>query len=364
MKEPKIINRQVPVLLENMYLINPQLNSIVKGIQSMARRKKLTVRMSSSFDEVTGWCRRAKLRAAIVLSYSKSDAADLARRFYERGIHPVFTNMQLEDTAYPYSCVTQNYRDACFCLVTEAAKNGAKKIAYVGNNPDSYTDQLRFREMMQALKENSLECDVYENSGNIKDCIESFLKRAGEYDAVICANDIIAVLLVRRVKDAERMNIMGFGGMEISERIGGFATVELDYFSVGSHAVELFALLSKESDIGNVTMTVNSRVAHGGERKESRGKDVKKEGERIDFYDDGEVLRTTALENLLLNCDDVDRSILRSLLRGEHYNIIEENSYISLNTIKYRIKNMIKNAGVSDKNELLELVRSYDIDLN
>lgn len=160
------------------------------------------------------------------------------------------------------------------------------------------------------------------------------------------------------------MNIMGFGGMEISERIGGFATVELDYFSVGSHAVELFALLSKESDIGNVTMTVNSRVAHGGERKESRGEDVKKEGERIDFYDDGEVLRTTALENLLLNCDDVDRSILRSLLRGEHYNIIEENSYISLNTIKYRIKNMIKNAGVSDKNELLELVRSYDIDLN
>lgn len=40
MKEPKIINQQVPVLLENMYLINPQLNSIVKGIQSMARRKK------------------------------------------------------------------------------------------------------------------------------------------------------------------------------------------------------------------------------------------------------------------------------------------------------------------------------------
>ena len=173
MKGPKIINQQVPVLLENMYLINPQLNSIVKGIQSMARRKKLTVRMSSSFEEVAGWCRRAKLRAAIVLSYSKSDAADLARRFYERGIHPVFTNMELEDTAYPYSCVTQNYRDACFCLVTEAAQNGAKKIAYVGNNPDSYTDQLRFREMMQALKENSLECDIYENSGNIKDCIEA-----------------------------------------------------------------------------------------------------------------------------------------------------------------------------------------------
>ena len=72
--------------------------------------------------------------------------------------------------------------------------------------------------------------------------------------------------------------------------------------------------------------------------------------------------RTSSLENLLLNCDDVDRGILRCLLRGDHYSAIEENNYISLNTIKYRIGKMIKNAEVADKAALLDLLRSFDID--
>ena len=34
---------------------------------------------------------------------------------------------------------------------------------------------------------------------------------------------------------------------------------------------------------------------------------------------------------------------------------------LGIDTIKYRINKMIKNAGVEDKNGLLALIRSYDI---
>lgn len=360
MKQLKIVDQPVPVLLKDMYLVNPQLNSIVKGIQSMARRKKLTVRMTSSFDEVIDWCFRGNVRAAIVLSYSKAEAELLARRFYEKRIHPVFTNMQPDGSVYPYSCVTQDYHYICDLLVSEAVRGGAKKIAYVGNNPDSYTDYQRFCELQRGVKEYGLLCDVYDNVGNIRDCIDAYLHRADEYDAVICANDIIAVLLVRQFKNPESRNIMGFGGMVIGEQIRGFKTIALDYFGIGSHAVEIYSLLVKEKDIESITMTVTSRDTHEAETLRPRTEEGEAR-ERIDFYDDGDVIRTSALENLLLNCDDVDRTILRCLLRGDHYNTIEENNYISLNTIKYRINKMIKNAGVEDKNGLLALIRSYDI---
>lgn len=363
MKQPSPFGQQVPVLLENMFLVNPQLNSIVKGVQSMARRRKLTVRMSSSFDEVAAWCRRGKVRAAIVLSCSKAEAASLCRRFYEHRVHPVFTNMQPEGCGYPYSCVMQDYRDACDRIIGEVVSRGAEKIAYVGHNPDSYTDSLRFGELRRGVQEHRLQCDVYENTGDLRACIDAFLRRADEYGAVICANDIIAVLLVRRFDDPESHNIMGFGGMVIGEQIRGFTTAVLDYFGVGSHAVEIFSLLVKEQDIGNITMTVTSRLAHeAAARPRAVGGGSHSERKRIDFYGDGEVQRTSSLENLLLNCDDVDRGILRCLLRGDHYSAIEENNYISLNTIKYRIGKMIKNAEVADKAALLDLLRNFDID--
>ena len=34
MKQLKIVDKPVPVLLKDMYLVNPQLNSIVKGVKN------------------------------------------------------------------------------------------------------------------------------------------------------------------------------------------------------------------------------------------------------------------------------------------------------------------------------------------
>ena len=85
MKRLKIVDQPVPVLLKDMYLVNPQLNSIVKGIQSMARRKKLTVRMTSSFDEVIDWCFRGNVRAAIVKKIASAAGGEVSARNNEQG---------------------------------------------------------------------------------------------------------------------------------------------------------------------------------------------------------------------------------------------------------------------------------------
>ena len=354
----KIMEQPVPVFVSETYFVNHQLNRVVKGIQNAARRKKLTVRMTSSLPEVIGWCKSWEISTCIVLCYSLADASEIARTFYTEQIHPIFTNMQ-PDSPYPYSCVTQDYFDAC-SYVVEVIADMRGKVAYVGKNPDSYTDALRYKEVELALREYGRGCDVYSNSGSINACIDAFLSHADEYAAVICANDNVAVLLSRKFAHPEEHNIMSFGGIIMSEHINGITSVGIDYFGVGEHAVEVFSLLSKSRGIRSVIMTVTDakgreKLIHGSAAADS-GRD-----ERIDFYDDEEVRRTSALENLLANCDEVDKQILISLLNGESYASIEENSYISLHTIKYRINKMIERAEVADKNALLSLLRNYDI---
>lgn len=347
----------IPVLVTETYYTNYHLNRVAKGIQSAARRKKLSVRMSSVLEEIISWCKEQDLPSCIVLCYSLADAAEYAKAFYNANIHPIFTNMQ-PDSPYPYSCVTQDYFDICDRVV-EAIADMHGKVAYLGKNPDSYTDAMRYKEIRLALCGHSLDCDVYNNSGDVNACIQSFLPHVEEYAAVICANDNIAVLLSRKLEHPEKYNIMSFGGLVISGHVNGITSVEMDYFSVGEHSVEVFSLVCKNDGIRSIIMTVADMRQDGHSRRISAAE--KEQEVRIDFFDDAEVRRTTALENLLANCDEVDREILGGLLRGESYSTIEENSYISLHTIKYRINKMIDHAQVADKNELLALLRSYEI---
>lgn len=364
MKRPdtEATNVQVPVLIENMYLINAQLNRIVKGIQSMAQRRKLTVRMTTSFEELVAWCRTAELRAAIVLCYSKADAQILVRKFWEAELHPVFVNMQLYNSGYPYSCVIQDYGQSCYRLVKEFSACGLTRFAYLGNNPDSHTDLLRRQGLRRAATEDGLSYDVYDNNADLTHCIDAFISHIADYDAVICVNDIVALLLMQRLGPIDKPRIAGFGGMTIGEKMDGFTTVAVDNFNLGQHAVELCVMLAKQGDVSNLTMMVSSPIVLGPKRKKtapSPHTDTVSNDGRIDFYNDAAVVRVMGLENLLLNCDDVDRCILSALLEGERYEAIEENQYISLSTVKYRVNKMVRNAGVNDRNELLELVRSF-----
>ena len=77
------------------------------------------------------------------------------------------------------------------------------------------------------------------------------------------------------------------------------------------------------------------------------------------FYEDYEINEMMMLEKLLYESEDLDRQIVRSLLRGESYEQIAENYYLTVSTVKYRVKKMVGLCNLKHRSQLLELLRKY-----
>ena len=69
------------------------------------------------------------------------------------------------------------------------------------------------------------------------------------------------------------------------------------------------------------------------------------------------------VEAVLAGCDDLDLSILRGLADGARYEELSEALFISVNTLKYRLKKIMAAARVHDRRELAELMMKYEIKL-
>jgi len=65
------------------------------------------------------------------------------------------------------------------------------------------------------------------------------------------------------------------------------------------------------------------------------------------------------LEKLLYESEDLDKQIVRHLLEGDSYEQIAEKSYLTVSTVKYRVKKMVSHCRLNNRSQLLELLRRY-----
>ena len=56
---------------------------------------------------------------------------------------------------------------------------------------------------------------------------------------------------------------------------------------------------------------------------------------------------------------NIDRTIIECLLREESYDSISESCFVTVSTIKYRVKKMIGTAEAADRRDLIRLLREY-----
>lgn len=235
---------------------NVYADDILSGIQKVAKKKRIEVAIASSVNELIALCKKHGEKTAAVICYSKAIALEIVEKLHRENIHPILTYIHTLDTAYPYSCVVQDYACSFHRLLSAAIKSGVKRIAFVGSNEDSFSDSVRKNILLKTAREQGLYCKIFQNNGDVGGCIGEFLAEAEDFDSIVCANDIVAVLL---------------------------------------------------------------------------------------------------------SADRLDLTILKSVLNNEKYANIEEENYLAINTIKYRMNNMIKNAGVKNRKELLDLIGKYNL---
>jgi len=292
----------------------------------------------------------------------------------DHGVHVILLNYESSVLSGSCSKVLLNYRDGMQKSISYLTANKHDRIALFGINPNSSTDMLKDSYFVEYLRERggNPTRDIYYNYGSITGCFARFAENYRDYNAVICSNDVVALVLIQNLKEIgvrvpEDMYVTACGGSSMLSSIANttITTVFADQYELGRQAVLTYSYLYKNPcDVAlsvkvEAKLTVRQSTNFDPDPGEDLVTTLSKQVPNVDFYDDPVIQKIFDIEALLLNSDELDRGILDGILSGETYPSIAERLYTSENVISYRIKRMCKLTNTSKKNELVALITPY-----
>lgn len=313
-------------------------------------------------------------KVLLYIGYSPSRTPEELYYLAEKGVHTLLLNYEFAGFSGSSSRVLLNYRDAMEKCICYLRSNGKKHLALFGVNPSSTPDTLKKEVFIQYKRAEGadIDGDIYYNNGSIENCLNDFFERGRSYDAVVCANDVTAITLLRRLRDAglrvpEDVYIISCScSTMLSERTSPTVTaVAADQYEVGVQAVAAYTTLVKNP--GDIALTV--RIGAKLLIRESTAMAPDKgdyifphkafDEHAVDFYGDPIAKKFFSTEYLLLNSDELDIGIIEGIIAGDTYPKMAERLYTSENVISYRIKRMCRLTKTSSKSELVELIYPY-----
>lgn len=259
-----------------------------------------------------------------------------------------------------YSVVCTDVVRSMEKLIADLCRRGLRNIGLYGFNPDSASDIDKRNGFLAALGQQA-QGRVFFNEGDLDACFRDYLARGSGVDALICCNNFAAISLVRGLKQQapgllRDVLILSYADTQLAtlyeEHILLLGNRSQEY---GRAAVTLMDMLNRMPQQTTCRLTLHWDIP------DQLGKplpsSLPREERSVDrFYQDPQVREMMQLESLLQG-GEVDRCILEGLRLGKSYGTIAEENYISVNTVKYHIKQMIQTAGVSNKQGLLTLLR-------
>lgn len=350
---------KIPVLIEPGYRQSIWCLQTLGGLYAEAGRKRYELMLMDGAD-CEKWDADAFFgtdkRLAILVGTSGAWMPDALRALSARNIGALLVSFQPEEESLAAGTVLMDYSGAIGQLEAFLRAAGCRRIALYGVNPNSSADSIKRRAFGD-------ESAVFENDGSLDLCWRRFMERMDEFDGVICANDIVAVSLLERLKAAGidvpgRLQTVSFGDSVLARVMKpGITTASLDHGALGREAVSLYAYLTRHDGVA-VNVRVRCRIAIRG----STGPVCQTEtqaaytgGSRaVDFYGDGDVKRIMAAEDFLAGCDEADWLILAGLIDGESGERVAEREALSDRTVRYRLRRLIDKSGFPDRKALTE----------
>lgn len=242
----------------------------------------------------------------------------------------------------------------------------AKRIALYGINPSSYADSVKSNFFPKQ--------DIFFNHSSLNNCFIQFFERISDYDAVICANYIVAISLLNRLREKgvsvpRDLKLCAFGDSLLCEHYKpSVTTITLDHYLLGAQAVFVCSTLEKLEENVCFSLTVGCRIIP---KQTTNHVQLEKTnyafatallpnfGEDTDFYSDEEVREIETVERILTSCDKTDLEILNGLKAKKSYAVLAEQLFSSENTIKYRIHRLKKISSCQNTKALLALLCRY-----
>lgn len=361
----------IPVMIEPAFRQSHWCRQVINGILGEAKRKKYTIRFlndgqQSAMDDPVLFGRAPRL--VIVVGTSISWIPNMLRSLENHGIQAILINY---DSFAPYashSVVCMDYVKAMRQVMGYYYHYRRYHIACFGLNPNSSADRIKENYFLAALAsrgDTNPAAHVFHNHADISVCFQGFLHHAAQYDALICANDIVAIAAAQLfqasgVRVPEDMFIVGFGESILSDKTTpSITTVHLDHEKMGGQAVMLFAYINKQSLHLTASVRVESQLIVRDSTNnlpfspDMMPQTVSEPVDSVDFYQDPEIKRLQTLEDFYYHADELDQQILELLQKSISLESIAEQCSASVSTIGYRIRNMQSRLCISSRHELL-----------
>ncbi len=261
----------------------------------------------------------------------------------------------------------------CFSAVSEITSllipYTKKNIVFAGINPTSSADIIKLNGFKQALlfaKLDYNEENVFYSYDDMLECAKNVVAACDRFDTVICANDTVAILISSLLTNPEKYNITGFGGMLCTKYTHPtITTISVDYYTVGRAAVEAYNIFKKyqlKSSLyvkNRITLGQSTPLLNIDSLPQSRHA-VIKSNKKLMIYKDSVFNELDAIELILQKADEVDIKIIEMLVSGVMtQEEIAEEVFLSLSSLKYRIKRLLNLTSINKKNEFVGLLKKY-----
>ena len=236
----------------------------------------------------------------VIASAEREDSA--IRAVAARGTPVITVNRRTDDPTI--ASVINDETEGVRHMLNHLVALGHRSIATIAGNQALSTGQRRYEAFLRHAVEMGLDVGPsrvgFASTFNEKDgerCMEELMARGGDFTAVLCANDrlaIGAIMALRRrgLSCPADVSVTGFNDMAMVDRIDPpLTTVRIQQYRVGAAAGELLLeRMSRRSEIGRpqhivmpVELVVRGSTAPPAQPKGSAGarKDLKTSGRPV-----------------------------------------------------------------------------------
>ena len=361
---------RIPVIIEPNYRHSVWCKQTLTGMFDEAKRKKYSLVFvdgnAYAYEDYDALFSGNK-RLVILIGTSVSWIPETLSMLERKGVHGLLVSFETPSNMMLQGVVRMDYVSAMHQLMQYYAAHGRTRVALYGFNPNSSADRIKeqyFCTMRQAAGDEQPQRHVFYNYAALGRCFEAFQPHADEYDALICANDIVAVSAIRHLREAgvpvpDRMFIAGFGESVLSRTMHpSITTATLDHEEMGQQAITLYAYLTRQEANVVASVRVQSKLLA---RESTRCLPVvdtppvefiSERVKSVDFYSDDEVQSLLALEEFYLTLDDLDVDILRLLGQNVTLEAIAQICCTTVSTVGYHLRRMQAKIGVASREEL------------
>ena len=282
------------------------------------------------------------------------------------GIKPILICNQAETIlGCNYSCVCSDITGSMKYLLDNLKADGKTRVALYGVNTNSISDIGRVDGIF-AQSDGIIDwVRIFTNDGSLEECYKKFAPEADNFDAVICFNDFAAVSLIRRLEaegeigKLNRLKILSCSQTKISSCYRDkIISINMNLEQYGKAAVFIYEKLKAHPYISQMTLNISWNT----EPQNSLNPlpvNLKSAQNTDQIYSDKELNEMICAERILEIDSATDKTVIAHLCGGKSLTEIAAACFLTDSGVKYRIKRILEKCRISDKSELISIVKRY-----